>query len=218
MLSVLLLSYMAVLGAELIFDKSLITVGALSTRVARQELWWGVGLALALKTGVAVLLASLLVKIQNDNELRLMSAAVMFCLAAIYIVDLRAKKDRTPSPPATGFAGTTQSFVAVFFSEWCDPGQMTVVALILKGSPWPVVWLGAALALGTKAAIGFTIGHHLRRFLPERAVRLVAALTLALLGVHTLIGDEGKPMRRAQGSRATSALSAKNRPFQVRPE
>ena len=46
--------------------------------------------------------------------------------------------------------------------------------------------------MATKALLALALGTKLRRFMPQRMLRVVAAASLAVLGVMTLIGEAAR--------------------------
>jgi putative Ca2+/H+ antiporter (TMEM165/GDT1 family) len=79
------------------------------------------------------------------------------------------------------------SFVAIFFSEWGDVGQITAAALAAKYHLALVVWAGAVTAMITKGALAAFLGAGIRRWIRDRiapsVVRYVAVSLLLVLGL-----------------------------------
>lgn len=83
------------------------------------------------------------------------------------------------------------SFVAIFFSEWGDVGQITAATMSARfGSPY-VVWMAAVAAMATKGALAASIGAGLRQWIAERVspqvVRYAGVAALLVLGVASVV-------------------------------
>ncbi|MBI4701328.1 MAG: TMEM165/GDT1 family protein [Deltaproteobacteria bacterium] len=82
--------------------------------------------------------------------------------------------------------GTT--FGIVFLAELGDKTQLAALALAGRtGKPW-AVFLGASAALVLVTLIGVAAGALLGKYLPEKAVRLGAALLFVAVGAYLLWG------------------------------
>ncbi len=75
------------------------------------------------------------------------------------------------------------SFGLIFLAELGDKTQLAVVTQTCKyRSPWSV-FLGGSLALIGVTGLGALGGHILGSLIPERVIRLAAALAFAIMGV-----------------------------------
>ncbi|MES1240653.1 MAG: TMEM165/GDT1 family protein [Acidobacteriota bacterium] len=181
---VLLLVYWTVLVAELVGDKSIYTIASLATRFGRWQVMAGVGAAFALKMLAAVFLGQSLARI-SGTWLALLSAATFFATAAFLLFRAaetsESGRSRSPWPGAAAI-----SFAAIFFSEWADAGQIAAAVLTAQSKLPLAVWIGAMMALLTKAAVAMILGTKLREALPGLLLRRMAAASCLLLGSVSL--------------------------------
>jgi Ca2+/H+ antiporter, TMEM165/GDT1 family len=181
---VVLLTYWTVLVAELVGDKTLYTVASLTLRFRAGVVLGGVTLALAGKMLVAVMLGSAIMRLQPRWADLISAAAFFFSAALIWLGE--------PEQEAAAAAGThwsragAASFTSVFFTEWADPGQMAAAALTARSHLVFATWLGAMLAMMTKAGLAMTVSLKMRPWLPRRALRTVASVSCCLLGILAL--------------------------------
>jgi putative Ca2+/H+ antiporter (TMEM165/GDT1 family) len=174
--------YWSVLVAELIGDKSIYTVTSLALRFPRRIVIVAIVLAYSFKMGGAVLLGGLLLRLPG-RTLTLVSA-VGFLAAAITIV-IRGEKEEK-APHVDWRRGAFACFASLFLTEWADPGQMMTVAAAMRTGLPGAVWVAGMLAMTTKGMLALVVGVKLRDHVPQRLVRVVAAISLTVLGVVAL--------------------------------
>ena len=178
-------AYTTILVAELVGDKSLYTVAALGLRFRRLPVLAGIGLAFMGKMLAAVWLGSLILQ-APERWTTLLSAAGFFA-GALFIW---RKEPPRPAPQVEGpplwHRGIALSFGTLFFTEWCDPGQLTAATLAARTQAALAVWVGGTLALMTKGTLAMTVGSKLGALLPERLLRITASATCGILGVLSL--------------------------------
>jgi putative Ca2+/H+ antiporter (TMEM165/GDT1 family) len=184
MLALFLTAYGMVFLTELVGDKTLLTIGALSTRSRPLPLLSGISVAFMAKTLVAVLLGGAIARL----PLGIVTAMSVATFVAIALV-IWFKK---PAPPQTErvlarhWSKTAlMAFGAIFFSEWGDLGQITAATLAAQSQQVEIVWLGATLALITKGSLVVAFGVGLRRWLPQRALRCGAFVLCLVMGLLT---------------------------------
>jgi len=183
--SYLLLSYWAVFAAELVGDRSIYTVTSLALRFRPLRVYCGITLAFLGKMLVAVLFGSLLSRLPLLWTSAISAAsffATAFCLA------WKGRRRPRPEPEAAPawHGAVAVSFVAVFFSEWADFGQLSAAALVAKYHAPVPIWLGGTLALCTKGALAMTLGLNLRRRVPADLARAVSVASCLVLGCVSL--------------------------------
>lgn len=181
----LLLTYWTVLVAELVGDKTLYTVASLTLRFRAAVVLCGVVLALAGKMLVAVLLGTAIMRLQSGWA-DLVSASAFFFSAALIWLGEPEQQVPQPAPDTHWSKAGAAAFASVFFTEWADPGQMAAAALTARSHLILATWLGAMLAMMTKAGLAMTVGIKLRDRLPQRVLRGLAATSCCVLGVLAL--------------------------------
>jgi putative Ca2+/H+ antiporter (TMEM165/GDT1 family) len=184
---VFLLAYWTVLVAELVGDKSIYTVASLSLRFRARIMFFGMFLAFGGKMLVAVLAGQALVRI--PPRWTAVMSTVIFFVSAILIWF------RKPKPlPDPNFSEVKWSramlvpFGALFLTEWCDPGQISAVALTAHSQLPLATWLGGTLAMMTKGTLAATLGMKLKDRLPEKGLRALATASCCVLGVISFRG------------------------------
>ncbi|MBI3825952.1 MAG: TMEM165/GDT1 family protein [Candidatus Rokubacteria bacterium] len=180
---VLLAAYSTVLVAELIGDKLLYTVASLSARFRAALVMAGMALAFGGKMLVAVLVGSALTRIPALWT-ALLSAAVFFGAAGV--IWFRRRPALEAEPSAGWSRAAAVSFGSLFLTEWGDPGQIAAAAIAAQSQVPLAVWVGGVLALLTKGTVAMVVGVKVRDYLPERALRTLAAATCGIMGVIAL--------------------------------
>ena len=183
--SVLAVAYATVLLAELVGDKSVYTIAALSLKFRPSPVFSGLALAFMGKMLAAVLFGKILLQIPGHLTAILSAACFFACSFLIWLKE----PGETSSHQAreTGWLrAATVSFSSLFFTEWCDTGQIAAAALAAHGQGILFVWLGGTLALITKGTLAMTVGAKLRSVVPQQLIRTIACLSYAVLGVASL--------------------------------
>jgi putative Ca2+/H+ antiporter (TMEM165/GDT1 family) len=178
---IILLSFWTVLVAELIGDKSIYTVASLSLRFRARIMLLGMFLAFGGKMLVAVLAGQALVQIP-PHWTAILSAAIFFASAIL----IWFKKPKPIPDPDTAELKWSRAmlvpFAALFLTEWCDPGQISAVALTAQSHLPLAIWVGGTLALMTKGGLAMTLGVKLKDRIPEKRLRTLATASCCVLG------------------------------------
>jgi putative Ca2+/H+ antiporter (TMEM165/GDT1 family) len=187
--TVLASSYVAVLAAEIVGDKTLYTLGSLSTRHRIAPLAAGALLAFGVKMLVAVLAGRALAELPQ-LVVRLVGCATFVAMAiALWRKPVRKPvvADAPDVEPPHWWRPAAAAFAAIFLSEWGDPGQLTAAALSARSGEPALVWTAATLAMATKGALGLTLGQGLRKWVSHRAARLIAATSCLAMAALSLL-------------------------------
>jgi putative Ca2+/H+ antiporter (TMEM165/GDT1 family) len=186
MLYLLLATYGTVFFAELLGDKTIYTISTLTTRFRPSQVFCGISAAFMCKMLAAVLVGRAIAELPPMLVAGI-SAATFFTTA--FVVWRKKPKGAT--------ARQEQSrpwsrvilicFAAVFFSEWCDVGQITAATLVARYQAPVIVWLGATLALNTKGVLAMTLGLGLRKHVPHKGLRYGLLAICLTMGVITLL-------------------------------
>jgi putative Ca2+/H+ antiporter (TMEM165/GDT1 family) len=176
------MAYSTVLVAELGGDKSIYTITSLALRFRAGAVLGACGVAFMGKMLTAVLLGRALGRVP-DRWIGLMSALAFFSCALFIWLEKPETISRDAPERVSWRRATAVSFGSLFFTEWCDPGQISAAALAVQ-TPWVLaVWLGGTLALMTKATLALTLGVQLRAVLPQRLLRPLASTSCCVLGL-----------------------------------
>jgi len=186
MFYLLLVSYVTVFTGELVGDKLLYTISALSTRYRLAPLVSGVALAFMGKMAAAVVLGGLVARLPA-KLVALVSAATFFTMALALTFKASGSDGVDHAHLGRWFRPVLISFSVVFFSEWGDIGQIAAATLEARFQAPLVVWLGAMLAMVTKAILALTVGVALRNRISQEVLRYCGVGLLFSLGLFSLL-------------------------------
>lgn len=182
---ILLMAYSSVLVAELVGDKSIYTITSLALRFRAATVLGACAFAFMGKMLAAVLLGRALGQVPG-RWIALGSAGAFFsCALFIWFGNPETVSFESPQR-VTSWRAAAISFGSLFFTEWCDPGQISAAALAVQTHWVLAVWLGGTLALMTKATLAMTLGVKLRGVLPQRLLRPLASTSSCVLGLLSL--------------------------------
>ena len=107
---------------------------------------------------------------------------------------LRPERDGTDEAEAEAEHATSRSqrsallaaLAAFFFAELGDKTQLATLTLATRYPPFGV-WLGATLGMSLSAGLALVIGRALGTRLPERPIRIVAAVLFLVVGAVLMV-------------------------------
>jgi Ca2+/H+ antiporter, TMEM165/GDT1 family len=79
------------------------------------------------------------------------------------------------------------AFLMIFLAELGDKTQLSTFAFASQSKSPLSVFLGASLALVLSSLIGVALGGLIGRFVPERVMKVLAAVVFLGFGVWTLV-------------------------------
>ena len=79
------------------------------------------------------------------------------------------------------------AFLMIFLAELGDKTQLSTFAFASQSKSPLSVFLGASLALVLSSLIGVALGGLIGRFVPERIMKVLAAIVFLGFGVWTLV-------------------------------
>jgi putative Ca2+/H+ antiporter (TMEM165/GDT1 family) len=168
--------FLGVLFAELAGDKTLYTMGALASRHSVAGLLAGGAVAVAAKMLAGVTLGSFIA--------RLPVWLVSTCGAATFLVmavsflrrrsasDPKQQRDEKHKPHRSGFLA---ALLTLLLTEWGDPGQLAVAVFAARLDHGALIWAAASSAMFAKLLLSVTAGIGVRRWVPARLTRPLAA-------------------------------------------
>jgi len=172
--------------AELIGDKLLYTISVLTTRYRPLPMFCGMVVAFMAKMLAAVLLGQVISELPV-GLVATMSAVTFFIIAFVLWFK---EPDREPlnfKPSPYWSTAALTSFSVIFFSEWGDVGQITVVTLTARYQTPLIIWVGATLAMITKALLAMTLGFGLRKWVPKKILRYCAVVVCLVMGILSVL-------------------------------
>lgn len=186
MLVTMLAVYAAVLTAELVGDKTLYTLGPLSSRYGCSPVLAGATVACMAKMAAAVLLGDLLGRL--PTWIIATSSAVTFFWMALLLYRRKPGTEIARDPGGRHWwHGALIGFGSSFFSEWADVGQITAAVLAARLKLPLLVWTGATLAVVTKSVASATVGLGLRRWVPDGALRVLSVCVYLVMGTLAIL-------------------------------
>lgn len=183
------LSFVVVLLAEL-GDKSQLMTLAFAARYRARTVLVAVGIAALLVTGLAVLVGSVLGSFVPSHVVAV-AAGIVFLVFAAWT--LRGD-DRTAAGEAAP-VGTSRRAILAIASAFvlAEIGDKTMLAIVtLAATEDPVgTWLGSSFGMLAADALAIAAGAFLGSRLPERAIRVIAAMAFAVFGVILVLEGLG---------------------------
>ncbi len=177
-MSVFLIAFFAVLFAEM-GDKTQLVTLSLSSRFPPRQVLAGALGALAVITGLAVVLGEYLADLLPQKTTLLISG-LFFLAAAVYIV---FKKDDSEEVETRGKNITAQTFAMVFVAELGDKTQLAAVALTAAyGMPW-TVFLGAMAGQLVNHCAAAYLGSRFLSRLPAKIITVSSAALFFVFGI-----------------------------------
>jgi putative Ca2+/H+ antiporter (TMEM165/GDT1 family) len=164
-------------------DKTLYTMGALASRYRAGSLLIGGGIAVALKMLAGVTLGSFIARLPPWLVSAFSAVTFLSMAVAFY------RRQSTPAPtesasPRSPGRGALAALAALLLTEWGDPGQLTAALFAARYQHHALIWLAASGAMFTKLVLSVTAGVGVRRWVPVRIMRPLAAgafVAMALL-------------------------------------
>ena len=171
-------------------DKTMIATLIMGSRYRPVLVWIGATAAFLIHVTIAVLAGHLLALLPH----RWVEAvtALLFAGGAVYLLfvsedeeEEEGAEEADAAPGGLRPIGT--AFVVIFVGEFGDLTQILTANLAAKyQEPWSV-FIGAAAALTTVAALGAFGGRALLRVLPLKVIRKAGGVLLAGFAIYTLV-------------------------------
>src|ERR1017187_3615206 len=182
MLSILFVTYAIVLGAEVVGDKTVYTLGTLATRYRLLPIVCGSTVAFALKMLAAVLLGRAIAKLPV-TFVNTLSAFTFFTMALVILFKTPEIETFAPTQSRSSGGIALASFAVIFLSEWGDVGQIAAATLAARYQLLGGVWLGAVLAMMTKGILAMSLGVGLRNRVPRNVLRYATSGICLAMGI-----------------------------------
>ena len=194
-LVVVALTFGAIFVVELP-DKTFIATLVLSTKFRPLLVWFGVGLAFAVQTGVAVVLGKA-VGLLPDDVVHV-GAALMFLVGAVILFRTASSADedeaeseseyaaKVTTNPGGGVKAVVTSFLVLFAAEWGDLSQLLTLSLVAKYDDPMSVFLGAWAALLTVSGLAVIVGRVLLNHVRLSVLHYIGAGVCVLMAALTV--------------------------------
>ena len=180
-----LLSFGVIFVAEL-GDKSQLMALAFAARYKAIDVLIGVTAAGALLFGISVMIGRLLAVSLPTNAINFVAGLFFLAFAVWTIRDAGRKNDEeAPAAPSARFPIISVG-LAIFLAELGDKTMLATVTLATT-EDWPGTWVGSTLGMVAADAIAIVVGKQLGARLPERAVKIGAAVLFVAFGIFLII-------------------------------
>lgn len=181
LLHALAISFGVIFVAEL-GDKSQLMALTFATRYRAVPILIGISIATALVHAASVAIGFALDTTLPAGWITLAAAIAFFCFAGWTLHgDTLSASEATRARRASG-SGVLLAGMTFFLAEIGDKTMLATVTLATQFGPF-AAWLGSTAGMVAADAVAIVLGRMLGRQLPERAVRIVAALCFAGFGI-----------------------------------
>jgi putative Ca2+/H+ antiporter (TMEM165/GDT1 family) len=181
----LLLSFGVVFVAEL-GDKSQLMALAFAARYKAIHVLIGITAASTVLFGVSVVIGRLVAVSLPTRAINIVAGLAFLAFAAwtirgVWTDDDAEDREQPPSRFPIISVG-----LAIFLAELGDKTMLATVTLATT-EEWLGTWVGSTLGMVAADAIAIVVGKHLGTRLPERAIKIGAALLFVVFGVLLLV-------------------------------
>ncbi len=178
-MAVFLIAFLTVLLAEM-GDKTQLVTLAMATRFPPRQVLVGALGALAVITGIAVVLGEFLAT-YLPVQATLLGSGIFFFLAGLYLYFKQESQEGNIRPPRRGVAA--QTFALVFLAELGDKTQLASIALTAAYHAPIAVFFGAMAGQLVNHAAAAYLGSRFLARLPANTIKVTSALLFIIFGV-----------------------------------
>ncbi|MGZ4695094.1 MAG: TMEM165/GDT1 family protein [Acidimicrobiales bacterium] len=184
-MALILLAFGVIFVAEL-GDKSQLMALAFATRYRAVPILIGITIATALVHAVSVGIGAMLGATLPTRAITIVAALAFFGFAAWTLRGDELTDEEEAKVDRSSRSAIVAASVAFFLAELGDKTMLATITLATTGNPF-AVWLGSTLGMVAADALAIVVGQQLGARLPERAVRIGAAVAFFAFGVILLV-------------------------------
>jgi putative Ca2+/H+ antiporter (TMEM165/GDT1 family) len=177
-------SFMFVVLAEM-GDKTQLLAMAFAAKYSWQKVLIAVFIATILNHALAVLVGQFLTTVIPLNTISLI-AALSFIFFGLWT--LRGDKLEGEDKKESRFGPVITVGIAFFLAEMGDKTQLATISLAVQYRSMFNVLMGTTLGMVVADAIGIIFGIVMRKHIPEKIIKWVAASIFILFGVIKIFG------------------------------
>jgi putative Ca2+/H+ antiporter (TMEM165/GDT1 family) len=181
----LVLSFGVIFVAEL-GDKSQLMALAFAARYRALPILIGITIATAVVHLVSVVVGAAVGVALPTHLLSVIAGLAFFAFAAWTWRGDELGEDEASRASRTARSAVFAAAFAFFLAELGDKTMLATITLATKEGLFGT-WLGSTLGMVTADALAIVIGQQLGTRLPERAIRVGAAITFVIFGVILLV-------------------------------
>ncbi|MBT9140342.1 MAG: hypothetical protein DDT30_00918 [Dehalococcoidia bacterium] len=178
-MAVFFIAFLTVLLAEM-GDKTQLVTLAMATLFPPRQVLFGALAALAVITGIAVVLGEFLAT-YLPVETTLLGSGIFFFLAGLYLYFKQESQEEKIIPPKHGVA--VQTFALVFLAELGDKTQLASIALTAAYHAPVAVFFGAMAGQLVNHSAAAYLGSRFLTRLPANTIKVTSALLFIIFGV-----------------------------------
>ncbi len=202
MVAAFLLSFAVIFVAEL-GDKSQLMALAFATRYPPLTVLTGIGVATAIVHALSVGLGAALGAALPTRAISAVAAVAFLAFGAWTLRgDRLTEEEQERAARPARYA--VLSVGAVFFLAELGDKTMLATVTLAADHGWFGTWLGSTLGMVAADALAIVVGRVLGARLPERAIRIGAALAFFVFGAVLLVEALRSPQDDAAGPAASS--------------
>jgi putative Ca2+/H+ antiporter (TMEM165/GDT1 family) len=181
-----LVAFGAIFVAEM-GDKSQLMALTFATRFRAIPILVGIAIATAAVHAVSVVIGAIL-QVNLPTTVILVVAGGLFLGFGAWTLrgDTLSDEERAKAERAGGRGAVVTASVAFFLAELGDKTMLATITLATTYAPLGV-WLGSTLGMVAADALAIVVGRQLGTRLPERAVRIGAAVLFFVFGTALLV-------------------------------
>jgi putative Ca2+/H+ antiporter (TMEM165/GDT1 family) len=180
-----ILSFGVIFVAEL-GDKSQLMALTFATRYRALPILVGITIATALVHAVSVLVGAVIGAHLPTRTISILAGLAFFGFAAWTLRGDELDEDEAGRAERTTRSAVVAASTAFFLAELGDKTMLATITLATTEAALGV-WIGSTLGMVAADALAILVGRQLGTRLPERAIRIGAAVAFAVFGVLLLI-------------------------------
>jgi len=182
-----LISAFVLIAVTEIGDKTMIAVITLSSKHSRRTVFIGAILALALVSGIGVLIGEVLFDLVPRQIVEI-AAGALFVLAGLYTLLVPEKEDGGGLRMIGGrYGGLIASFALVALMELGDKTQLSIIALSAESGEALMVFVGAIAAFAMITSIEVLLGGEIGKRVKKQYIRWGSGAVFLIFGVIFLV-------------------------------
>jgi len=183
--ALILLAFVVIFVAEL-GDKSQLMALAFATCYRAVPILIGITIATALVHAVSVGIGAVLGATLPTKAISIAAAVAFFGFALWTLRGDELTDDEEAKVDRSSRSAIVAASVAFFLAELGDKTMLATITLATTANPF-AVWLGSTLGMVAADALAILVGQQLGSRLPERAVRIGAAVAFFVFGAILLV-------------------------------
>jgi Ca2+/H+ antiporter, TMEM165/GDT1 family len=166
-------------------DKTQLLAMAFASKYSWQKVLTAVFLATILNHGLAVAAGQFLVTVIPLQIISLIAAA-SFIIFGLWT--LRGDKLEGEDKKESRFGPIVTVGIAFFLAEMGDKTQLATISLAVEYRAMLPVLMGTTLGMVVADAVGIIVGIVMRKHIPDKAIKWVAASIFILFGAVKIVG------------------------------